>query len=345
MKIARRQTLQIPSVAARRLLPALAALGIGLSVAFAATTARAGGAQIAPEAAQAIEKMYGGDPDGAIALLHTYEAAHPDDPLPFTIEAEARWWKMYCDAAEIKWGMVDSQKRGKRPEDESYFALADHVIQLAEAQIARNDTSQNHLYAAIGYALKTRLYGLRNENRVAAHNGVAARTEFLHALELDPNNADAEAGIGFYNYYVDTLSPIVKFLRFFMGIPGGNKQEGERQIRVAAEHGVLLAVDARFYLARNLRTYEQQYQEALTVAEPLATRYPQNPIFLLLIGNLNVELGRKAKAAEYFNAVLNLPAPSSATSCCSGCSGPSCKNPCAAHVRTLANSFLESIRQ
>ena len=62
---------------------------------FATETAQAGRVQLPPEAAQAIEKMYGGDPDGAIAMLHTYESAHPDDPLPYTIEAEARWWKMF----------------------------------------------------------------------------------------------------------------------------------------------------------------------------------------------------------------------------------------------------------
>src|ERR1700723_3677407 len=248
-----------------RLLSGLVACGFVSGL--ATETAHAGRVQLPPEAAQAIEKMYGGDPDGAIAMLHTYESAHPDDPLPYTIEAEARWGKMFCDAAEIKWGMMDSQKRRKRPGDDSYFALADRAIQLAQAAIARKDTSENHLYAGIGYALKTRLYGLRNENRVAERNGVAARTEFLRALELDPDNADASVGTGFYNYYVDTLSPIVKFLRFFMGIPGGNKQEGLRQIRVGVEHGVLLAVDARFYLARNLRTYEQQYQEALNVGE------------------------------------------------------------------------------
>ena len=316
----------------------LAVAAYALLIGSVANSARAGSVQLPPEAAQAIEKMYGGDPDGAIAMLHTYEAAHPDDPLPYTIEAEARWWKMFCDAAEIKWGMMDSQKRGKKPEDESYFELADRAIDLAQARIAQHDTSENHLYAGIGYALKTRLYGLRNENRTAAHNGVAARKEFLRALELDPDNADASVGIGFYNYYVDTLSPIVKFLRFFMGIPGGNKEEGLKQIRVGVEHGVLLAVDARFYLARNLRTYEQQYQEALTVAEPLATRYPLNPIFLLLVGNLNVELGRNAKAAEYFNAVLKLPAVASANG---GCGDPSC-NACPVHVRNLAQEFLNS---
>jgi tetratricopeptide (TPR) repeat protein len=336
MKIAYGTSLQI--FLAVRLLAAIAALVLGFGA--AAKAARAGAVQVPPEASQAMDKMYGGDPDGAISLLHEYEAAHPSDPLPFTIEAEARWWKMYCDAAEIKWGLFDSQKRGKKPEDESYFALADHVIQLAQAQIAQHETSENHLYAGIGYALKTRLYGLRAENRAAARNGVAARTEFLRALELDPNNADASVGIGFYNYYVDTLSPVVKFLRFFMGIPGGNKEEGIKQIQVGVEHGVLLAVDARFYQARNFRTYEQRYEEALNIAEPLVTRYPQNPLFLLLVGNLNVELGRKTKAAEYFNAVLNLPplpAPPG------GCSGGAC-GVCSAHVRTVAQTFLDSIR-
>jgi hypothetical protein len=306
---------------------------------FMATATCAGTVQLPPEAAQAIDKMYGGDPDGGIALLHAYEAARPNDPLPYAIEAEARWWKIYCDADEIKWGMVDSQKRRRKPDDDSYFALADRVIDLAQAAIAQHDTSENHLYAGIGYALKTRLYGLRSEYRNAAKNGVASRTEFLRALELDPNNADASVGIGFYNYYVATLSPVVKFLRIFMGIPAGNKEEGIKQVQAGAEHGVLLAVDARFYQARNLRTYEQKYSEALAVAGPLVSLHPRNPIFLLLVGNLNVELARKAKAAEYFNSVLNLPALAAPPG---GCSGGDCFA-CSAHVRILAQAFLDSI--
>ena len=65
-----------------------------------------------------------------------------------------------------------------------------------------------------------------------AHAGVVGRAEFLRALELDPEMADATAGVGLYNYYIDTLSAIARMLRFFMGLPGGNKQEGIRQMRV-----------------------------------------------------------------------------------------------------------------
>ena len=39
----------------------------------------------------------------------------------------------------------------------------------------------------------------------------------LRALELDPQMADATAVLGVYNYYVDTLSGIVKLLRVFHG--------------------------------------------------------------------------------------------------------------------------------
>jgi tetratricopeptide (TPR) repeat protein len=312
---------------------------LACALVLVATASSAATLQLPSEAARALDKIYGGDPDGGIALLHTYEVARPYDPLPYTIEAEARWWEIYCDADEIKLGMVDSQKRKKKPEDDSFFALADHVIELAQAAILQHDTSENHLYAGIGYALKTRLYGLRSEYRNAAKSGVASRTEFLRALELDPSNADASVGIGFYNYYVATLSPVVKALSILLGVPSGNKEEGIKQVQVGVEHGVLLATDARFYQARNFRTYEQEYGEALAVAEPLVSRYPQNPIFLLLVGNLNVELGRNAKAAEYFNSVLNLPA---FTPLRGGCSGGDCFA-CSTHVRILARTFLDSI--
>ena len=69
----------------RTLLAALARLAFALT--FVATASSAGSVQLPSEAAQAIDKMYGGDPDGGIALLHTYEATRPSDPLPYTIEA------------------------------------------------------------------------------------------------------------------------------------------------------------------------------------------------------------------------------------------------------------------
>jgi len=36
--------------------------------------------------------------------------------------------------------------------------------------------------------------------------------------------ADANLGLGLYNYYVDTLSAMAKVLRFFMASPAGTSE-------------------------------------------------------------------------------------------------------------------------
>ncbi len=294
----------------------------------AVAPAHAGGLTLSPQAQQALDRIYSGDPDAGIAVAREIERADPQSPVGFLLEGEALWWKTYCEACEIKWGQFDAWHRDKKPEDAAYFALADKAIDLARAQIDKSDTAEMHVYAGLGYALKARLYSLRDEKRNIAHAGLAGRSECVRALQLDPDMADATAGIGLYNYYIDTLSAIAKVLRFFMGLPGGNKQEGIRQMRVGIERGAFMSVDSRFYLARNLRSYDERYEDALAITEPLATRYPHNPVFLLLAGNLNAELGRNAKAADYFHAAQNAQVPDSA---------------CAARARDVANSFLATL--
>jgi tetratricopeptide (TPR) repeat protein len=304
----------------------IAAVVAGL--ALSPSPSGAGGLKISPEARQALDILYHGDAPGAIAAARKIQSAQPEQPIGFLLEGEARWWQRYCAAIETKYGMVEAWKRSKEPEDEDYFQLTDKAIQAADAQLARGETAEMHFYKGMGYALKVRVYGLRSENRNAARAAVAGRAEMLRALELDPDLADATAVLGLYNYYVSTLSPIVKLLRFFMGIPGGDKELGVKQMETGMDHGVVMDVDIRFILARALRQYDQKYDRALEIAEPLIGRFPRNPNFLLLVGNLNVQLGRNAKAAEYFHAVQALPPGAS---------------PCADHARELANSFLATL--
>jgi tetratricopeptide (TPR) repeat protein len=126
----------------------------------------------------------------------------------------------------------------------------------------------------------------------------------LRCLQLDPQMADAYAGLGLYNYYVDTLSTIARILRFFMGIPGGSRQEGIRQLEMAMQQGELTRAEARFYLAKNLRTYDQDYARALEVASPLVDQFPRNPLFHLLEGDIQAKLGRWELAAGSFREAV-----------------------------------------
>ena len=289
----------------------------------------AGNPVLPPEAQQGLEKLNSGDPDGAIALFRALQASAPDQPLGYLLEGEARWWKTYCATLEVKWGMVVTGKRGQQSGDDEYLALAEKTMRLAAAQSTKTDSAEMHLYMGLALALEARLYGMRSENRATARVGVRAREEFLRAKQLDPQMTDADMGLGLYNYYIDTLSGIVKVLRFFMGIPGGSKQEGIRQLQSAMNGGGMTAVEARFYLAKNLRTYDQQYERAAVTIEPLTQRYPRNAVFNLFLGNFNLELNRKEKAANSLHAVVD-------QACC--------EVACANRVRAVANSLLAKLR-
>ncbi len=220
-----------------------------------ATPARDSKITLPPETPAILDKIYSFDLQGAVEDAKRLEQERPDHPLGYLLEAEALWWRIWCTSADFKYGMSDARRRPKLAADQHYFELSAKALSLAEAQIKQNDSAEMQFYAGMAEASAARLYGLRAENRNTARSGVRAREHFLRAKALDPGLADVDLGLGLYNYYVDTLSSLARILRFFMGIPGGSKQEGIRLLEQAAAQGVLTSNIARFYLALNLHRY------------------------------------------------------------------------------------------
>jgi tetratricopeptide (TPR) repeat protein len=253
-------------------------------------------------ASATLDKIYSFDTEGAIADARRLQSEQPDHPLGYLLEAEALWWRIFCTSAEYKFGMTDARHRPKMARDQHYLDLAVKASSIALAHIKNHETAEMQFYAGMGDAFVARFDGLRGENRATARAGVHAREHFLRAIQLDPELVDAEFGLGLYNYYVDTLSAVAKFLGFFMGIPGGNKQEGIRQLEHDAAEGVLTSSVARFYLALNLHRYDQQYEKALRAIGPLVEKYPSNPVFQLARGDLYAKLGRKEQALACYRA-------------------------------------------
>jgi len=260
-----------------------------------------------PETPAILDKIYSFDLDGAVEAAKRMEQERPNHPLGYLLETEALWWRIWCASADFKYGMSDARRRPKLEADRHYFELAAKVLSLAEAQIKQSESAEMQFYAGMAEASSARLYGLRAENRNAARSGVRGREHLLRAKALDPDLADADLGLGLYNYYVDTLSSIARILRFFMGIPGGSKQEGVRLLEQAVAQGVLTSNIARFYLALNLHRYDQQYEKALTVLGPLVEKYPANPLFQLARGDLYAKLGRKQQALACYRIASALP--------------------------------------
>lgn len=276
---------------------------IGLFLlAFSSNSIGASQLTVPPETSGILEKIYSFDLDAAQEAGRQLQKEHPEHPIGYLLESDALWWRFWCTAAEFKYGMSDARHRSKISADQHYFELAATASSLASAQIQKSDSAEMQLYAGMADAAAARLYALRGENRNTARFGVRARDHFLRAKTLDPSLADADFGLGLYNYYVDTLSAVAKIMRFFMGIPGGSKQEGIHLLEHAVADGVLTPNIARFYLAMNLHRYDQQYERALNVIGPLVEKYPTNPLFQLARGDLYAKLGRKQQALLCYRA-------------------------------------------
>jgi len=267
-----------------------------------AVSARASKLTVLPETLAILDRIYSFDLEGAVNAAQRMEQERPNHPLGYLLEAEALWWRIWCTSADFKYGMSDARRRPKLGADQHYLELSAKGLSLAEAQIKQNESAEMQFYAGMAEASAARLYGLRGENRNTARSGVRGREHLLRAKALDPDLADTDLGLGLYNYYVDTLSSLARILRFFMGIPGGSKQQGVRLLEQAAAQGVLTSNIARFYLALNLHRYDQQYEKALNVLAPLVEKYPANPLFQLARGDLYAKLGRKQQALACYRA-------------------------------------------
>ena len=253
-------------------------------------------------AEQVLHDLYSGDTAAALAGATQIQSESPDAPLGYLLEGEVRWWRIYCSSLEYHYNFLELKHLPHATKDDSDLLLATKEIELAEKNLTAHETAELHLYAGMGYALRARLMDLHGDHGGTARAGVRAREHFLRAIEMDPLLTDANFGLGLYNYYVDTLSGIARALRFFMGIPAGNKKEGVRQLQNAIASGDLTHVEARYYLAIDLRTFDREYERAAELLEPLVREFPQNPVFTLMLANMNALLDRKEKANTLFVA-------------------------------------------
>jgi len=185
------------------------------------------------------------------------------------IGAAAQWWRIYFD--------VDN-----RSYDEAFTTRLNAVIADGEGWVAREpQRAEAWFYLGAAYGMRVQYHGERSEFLAAARDGKRIKHSLERALALDPGLDDANAGLGLYQYYADVAPSVLKMLRWFLGLPGGDRAKGLAQLRRAREHGLLLRAEAAYQLHFVDLWYEHKSGEAIEILSDLHARYPHNPIFLL----------------------------------------------------------------
>src|SRR5258708_30836220 len=136
-------------------------LGLAVCAFLLAPRCAAAGELALPPGTDAIlEHIYSGRSDLAIPEAQTLQHAQREHPLGYLLEAEARWWQIWCLSAEYKYGMNLPRHRSKATSDQIYLDVVAKAEAMADAALAKHESAEMHLYAWMAGGLAARVDGL-----------------------------------------------------------------------------------------------------------------------------------------------------------------------------------------
>lgn len=280
----------------------------------AVSAARAAALPQTPETEQiqvaqhGLDLLMNGDIEDAITVFKKIESDDPGSALGYLMEANAVWWEIYFTTGDLINPDVFVVPSGTTsPYDAQFDKLVDTAIGKARAnRHAKRDMARNYLYEGMAFGLRGRLASMRQSNLAAARAAKQMRSLLITALHVDRNLRDAYAGLGLYDYFVDTLPAIVKLLRWMIGLPGGSRSRGLQEIEYAAKYGELTRGEALYYLAKDYaRTSEKQYAKSLEFFQRLRTLYRGNGLWTLMVGSLEIRTGHAGEGEALYREVLD----------------------------------------
>jgi hypothetical protein len=239
-----------------------------------------------------IEQVYNLEFENADKTFGELAQAQPNHPAGHFFLAMVTWWRILIDIENEQY-------------DEQFFDALDHVIDLCDDLLDKNENDVTALFfkgGAIGF--KGRLKAHRSSWFDAANAGRKALPIVQDAYALDPKNHDILLGTGIYNYYAEVIPneyPFVKPLLLF--VPPGDRAKGLQQIKSAADKGKYANIESTYFLMQIYYHYEKDYQKALDLALSLTTRFPNNMLFHKYLGRCYVVLGNWQKVHEVWHEI------------------------------------------
>ena len=193
-----------------------------------------------------------------------------------------------CDALrEVSIWWEIQQDLSNRQLDGALQASATAAIASATAWTTREpNRGEAWFYLAGAYAPLSQWRVLRGEKLTAARDAKRIKDALERALALDPSLNDAWFGIGLYHYYADVAPAVLKFLRFLLLMPGGNREQGMQEMLRTRQQGQLLKGEADFQMHWLYDWYEARPDRSLELLRGLAASYPTNPLFAARIAEV-----------------------------------------------------------
>jgi hypothetical protein len=190
------------------------------------------------------------------------------------LDATALWWQI----------QLDSESRAL---DAAFSASVERAIRAAEEWTERDpQDAEAWFYLGGAYGARVQWRVLRGEKVSAARDGKRIKEAMDQAISLEPGLDDAYFGLGMYKYYAAVAPAAARILRFLLLLPGGDRDEGLRQMLRARGRGRLIQGEADYQLHVIYLWYEGQPRRAIELLHGLYARYPGNPLYLAQIAHV-----------------------------------------------------------
>ena len=123
------------------------------------------------------------------------------------------------------------------------------------------------------------------------------------AAKLDPNFKDPYFSMGMHMHLLGTRGFFTRMLLKMMGYRV-SKEEGRKYVELAAKEGRYVSDDARLGLVL-CHIREENWKQALSTAQQVLQKYPQDSLLALVIGRIQSALGEHQDAAKTFRLIAN----------------------------------------
>jgi tetratricopeptide (TPR) repeat protein len=214
--------------------------------------------------------MYQLQYDKAAEQFKNLTLTHPDQPAGDLAMTGLTWWKYSQD-----YDIPKNQAQETAKEFEQYANAA--IDKSKEYLKTHPDDAGTYFIMGTSYGILGRWYALERHWWKAYTHGSKARKYLNKALELNPQLYDADAGLGIFDYYTDTLPGVIKISALLF--IHGNKKRGLEELDLAAQNGKFFRTEAKLFKMAILIQFEHDTRMALQMAQDLRASDPDNVFF------------------------------------------------------------------
>jgi len=208
--------------------------------------------------------------DEAISSFESIQEHAEEHPFVAFALASAHWWRLTIYVLETN-----------KKESRAFLDSAKRTIKICKKKIRAGDPDAEGRLVLGGIMGLLGRWKMENHEWLEAYfKGKKAYKHLKKAVKKNPDLNDAYFGLGMFDYFVATLPSIIQILAF-LGV-NANKEEGLRQLHLAAEKSNYANIPAKLFLAEIYSIYEDKPEKALKILAALKESTPLSPYIHIL---------------------------------------------------------------